>query len=728
MRHRPGLLLVPLGPDLGKDETVPPATNNISRSQQEKLIGIGNVLQMGKDPAELQAAVTAIQAAGLKINAQVFANSFPAAQDKQALIDAGAELIRYDGTPYYSYGYFCCNQPAWRDYLKDVVQVAVATDADGFAFINGNNEDGRCFCSSCEAYFRDYLKAHYTNAELITFGITDIDTFDYSDYLHGKGYTNDDIYGDNDKSSIPLLEDYKKSNDHYYLQYVNELTTIALTYGKSGLLLMNCREGPAEPATVKFTSFEAFTFYTDFDVLTNIFTYKENTQAVIFKMETAMFPAAPIVTQPVDLSLGGIVTNTSDPEKYVYGCIAEALANKVSYYDVHDFGLWNDVWLDWSIDPAVNLKIKDFLQNYNTAFDFDALQSYAKIAVLYSNKTQLKAARLNPLTARQSFVGLGKALSKAGFQYDVVFNGDGELRAETISASALAPYEILSLPGTYSLTAQARSAILAFVNAGGTLIAYGDIDSGLPLTPGETTYGSGKIYYDPTSVPKNYVQTADPTYLATMESDVNRYLSSKIVQGLAQTYINRQAWKTADPERVYLHLVNHDIENKVSNLAITLELPANFGPDKLYLVSPDLAESELSYTSSGQSITFTVPELDVWDLLILTSTQEAHEAAQRETIINALACGPNPATSSSTILYDLSEPATITIKLYALNGDLIKVITDTYTLADSVRGTTWNLDSAFGGTVANGVYFYMFEALGASGKLSRDKGKIIVFK
>ncbi|MBU0671775.1 MAG: T9SS type A sorting domain-containing protein, partial [Candidatus Margulisbacteria bacterium] len=279
-----------------------------------------------------------------------------------------------------------------------------------------------------------------------------------------------------------------------------------------------------------------------------------------------------------------------------------------------------------------------------------------------------------------------------------------------------------------SLTAQERSALLSFVNAGGTLIAYGEIDTALSLTPGVTTYGSGKIYYDATAVPKSYAQTASETYRATIESNVDDYLSSRVIGGISQTYINRQVWKTANPERVYLHLVNHDIANKVSNLAITLELPANFGPDKLYLESPDLSEQELSYTTNGTSITFTVPELDVWDMLILTSTQEAQAAEQRETIINSLACGPNPATSTSTIMYNLAEPAAIKIKIYSLTGDLIKVLTDNYTLADSVRSTTWNLSDAFAGQINNGVYIYVMEAAGQSGKISRRKGKIIVLR
>ncbi|MFH1826782.1 MAG: T9SS type A sorting domain-containing protein [bacterium] len=713
----------------GKDETHPlSAIDSLSRAQTEKLYTFANVLRMSQDFSGMQTAVTQGHAAGLKVIAQLFSNSFPADEDKQGLIDAGAEIINFEGNAYYSYGYFCCQQSAWQNYLKEAVKSAVETGADGLCLITGNNEDGRCFCSSCEANFRTYLSNNYTTAQLAALGVADINTFDYSAFLVALGYTQDDIYGDNDKSNIPLLEDYKKSNNEQYLAYINELTTIATTYGQDGLLLMFSREGPAEATTARFTSFEAFTLYTDYDVLSDIFSYQENTQAPIYKYEKAMFPSQAIITQPVDLSMGGIAANTADPEKYIYGCMAEAFANKVSYYDIWGYGLWNDTWLDWSIDSAINLKVKNYLQKYNSAFDFSSLRGYAKIAILYSTKTQLRAQWLRPATAWQSFVGLGKALSKAGFQYDVIYNGDGSQRSETISAGSLAPYEIIIISDTYALTDQEKASLLSYANNGGILLAYGEIDSGLSLSAGETSYGAGKIYYNTDSVAKLYAQTAGQTYIATIESDTNQYLSNKIIQGLPQTYVNRQVWQTTDPRRVYLHLVNHDIANTVTDLLITMEVPANFGPDELYLTSPDFAEQKLTYSQSGSSITFTVPELDVWNMLILTSTQEAHQSDERETIIISQSVGPNPTSTSSYIVYSLSEPATVLIKLYKINGELIKTLTDTYSLGNSARSTVWDLKDAAGSAVQSGVYIYQLEARGQSGKTSRSRGKIIVMR
>lgn len=713
----------------GKDETHPvSAINNISRSQQEKLYILANVLRMSKDFSEMQDAVSQGQASGFKVLSQLFANSFPAQEDKQALIDAGVSSIKFDGSLFSSDGFFCLQQPLWQEYQKAAVKSAVETGSDGFSLVHGNNERGRCFCSSCEANFITYLKTRYTAAELATFGITDIENFDYSDFLLSRGITQSRIDDDNDKSSITLFEDYQKSNDHYFAEFINEVINIVKTYGKEDAILINSGEGGNLIRNIKFSSFEVQSTYTWFDVSNPIFSLKETTQVPNYKTAKAMYPSGTFITQPVDLALGGIVNTSNDPGKYVYSLIAEALANKTLYYDVHDYGLWNGAWLDWSIDPEINLKVKTFLQNYQTAFDFSNLQSVAKIAVLYSAQSQLKAERVKLLTADNSFAGMCTALSKAGYQYDVIFNGDGEYISESISLSILSPFEIVIIPGTISLTAQEKAALLSYANAGGTLIAYGEIDSSLSLTPGETTYGSGKIYYDSDSVPKSYVETASAAYLATIEADVNNYLSSKIVRGISQTYINRQVWKTADPERVCLHLVNHDIENKATNLSITLELPSNFGANKLYLVSPDLTESEITYTTSGQSISFTVAELDVWDLLILTSTEEAQAAAQQESIINSMACGPNPATSNSTILYNLTEPAILSIKIYSITGELIKVLTDTYTLGDSVRSTSWNLTNANNQAISNGVYIYILKATGESGKVSRERGKIIVYR
>ena len=70
----------------------------------------------------MQQAVTQGQAAGFKVLSQLFSNAFPAEEDKAALISAGAEIIDYDGAPYYSYGYFCCNQPAVHGEIKAFVE------------------------------------------------------------------------------------------------------------------------------------------------------------------------------------------------------------------------------------------------------------------------------------------------------------------------------------------------------------------------------------------------------------------------------------------------------------------------------------------------------------------------------------------------------------------------------------------------------------------------------
>jgi hypothetical protein len=715
----------------GKDETMPENVN-IVRAQRENLLTAGNVIQFGKDPSALRSAVNSSHAAGLKIVGQI-CNTILRKDDPDApaLVAAGVEAVKYNGQKFVDWYITACpNQPAWRNYQKEVIRGMASAEIDGFGSIYGDWLVERCFCSSCEAYFRSYLKNHYTSSQLLAdFGISDVDVFDYSDYLNGRGITQTQIEDDSDKSAIPLLEDYYKLKDQLAVEYLNELTDTAKAYGKSDIIIMNGAEGCGTAKYVRLPAMEAYSYYANFDALNPIFSYKENTQAIYYQILKAMHPASAVVAGLVDESAGGIIKTTADPEKYIYSLMAEALANRALFYDQDRVGLWNGEALGWSIDPSVNLKVKTFLQNYYPAFDFDNLLSCARIGVLYSSRSLLKSDRLRPDYGESSIAGIGKALSQTGHQYDIIFNGDGELAAETISQNVLSRYELVIIPETISLTDKEKLALDSYANNGGNLLAYADIDSSFPLTPGETVHGSGKIFYETAPLPRFYNGTASGTYLGTIEAQVNRYVSGKIVSGIDKKSVISQVWKTENPKRTYLHLINHDAENKVFDLPIDLELPSNFGVDRVYLTSPDLSGDQiLSHSKDGNHVSFTVPELDVWDLIIIFSTQESQESAQRSTIINSLACGPSPASTSTGFYYNLAEPSAITLRIYSITGELIRLISGSCNLPNFNRALPWDLKDVSGTAVQNGVYVYIFEARGQSGKTSRQRGKLIILK
>jgi hypothetical protein len=223
--------------------------------------------------------------------------------------------------------------------------------------------------------------------------------------------------------------------------------------------------------------------------------------------------------------------------------------------------------------------------------------------------------------------------------------------------------------------------------------------------------------------------TASETYRATLESDVSRYLSSKTVTGSIPTHVISQVWKTENPKRVYLHLINHDVENKITDLPLSLEIPPNFNVEKVFLASPDLSGDQiLSHVQNGGRVSFTIPELDSWDLIVITSTQESQESGQKASLINSLACGPSPASSSTAFYYNLTGASTLTISIYTITGELIKVMTGSCDMPNFDKIIAWDLKDASGTTVQNGVYIYLFEARGQSGRISRQRGKLIVFK
>ncbi len=88
---------------------------------------------------------------------------------------------------------------------------------------------------------------------------------------------------------------------------------------------------------------------------------------------------------------------------------------------------------------------------------------------------------------------------------------------------------------------------------------------------------------------------------------------------------------------------------------------------------------------------------------------------------------PNPFNPTTRIAYALPEQSTVSLKVYNLLGQLVT------TLASSVQEAgyhlaTWDGRNSAGSPVSSGVYFYRFEAKGASGKDYGNLKKMLFLK
>jgi len=130
---------------------------------------------------------------------------------------------------------FCSHNPIFQKYLKFQIDMALKGKPDSIMFDSQTSTPityawGGCFCNYCMADFREYLKEHYTESELQSLGIDDIEKFNYRDFLIEKGW-NATKYNNVVKkwpNNIPLAEQYRK----FQLEYLNSLLKELINYTK----------------------------------------------------------------------------------------------------------------------------------------------------------------------------------------------------------------------------------------------------------------------------------------------------------------------------------------------------------------------------------------------------------------------------------------------------------------------------------------------------------------
>ncbi len=88
---------------------------------------------------------------------------------------------------------------------------------------------------------------------------------------------------------------------------------------------------------------------------------------------------------------------------------------------------------------------------------------------------------------------------------------------------------------------------------------------------------------------------------------------------------------------------------------------------------------------------------------------------------------PNPFNPTTNIKYDLPEQATVTLKIYNILGQEVMTLANGAQAAGRYEAT-WEGRNNFGAQVSSGVYFYRFEATGASGQTFSTLKKMLFLK
>jgi hypothetical protein len=231
---------------------------------------------------------------------------------------------------------------------------------------------------------------------------------------------------------------------------------------------------------------------------------------------------------------------------------------------------------------------------------YDQTTSMNDLAVLYLDGSIMRRPETH-----MKYVALAQALAEAGYQFDVLFVGDGEFNADELDVAALQPYRAVLVPEARDLGATPVAALEAYARPGGTVIVFSEspLDAGLVRQEdGQMLEGFWRDYRD-----------EDRERIA---ATVEAYPSSRILASDRSV----QAVRRALDERQVLHLLNYayapatDVVTPVRDLEV--RVPWSGGSPSCIQVRPD-GEHDLSCRVEGDQLVVDVPNLDLYALVVI---------------------------------------------------------------------------------------------------------------
>ncbi len=144
----------------------------------------------------------------------------------------------FKGMPTY---FGCTNHPAFRQHVREQVRKAMAGGADGLHIDDHLGTAGSVighgggFCDYCMAGFRQYLKNHATPEQLAKAGITDLERFDYRDWVRKYAATRKEYLKIWRK--IPLMDLFERYQVEAAAENVRELGELGAQIAGHPILL-----------------------------------------------------------------------------------------------------------------------------------------------------------------------------------------------------------------------------------------------------------------------------------------------------------------------------------------------------------------------------------------------------------------------------------------------------------------------------------------------------------
>ncbi|VVB73985.1 Uncharacterised protein [uncultured archaeon] len=532
----------------------------------------------------------------------------------------------FDGEPLYMQEDVYLNflDPALQDYLKRGMKEHIDAGTDGFVFdeVSGTSDAVMIGSGPFDNYslagFRDYLKSEYTASELTQKGVSDINTFNYRDFLVEKGYRSAYSTGDFWSNPAPFRQDYYTYLRDATNSRISDLISYARSYAqtKSKTLVFTANADPL--------------------MRTNLFKFYDNLTVYVFEHEwfagwrkdqgsefTSGTPDIPAMKYARSLGTWAAAmpqimemnhfTDVYTGSRFFTHEMAETYAAMGYYMYFPDVDY---VGIKFDSNRSLVYPFYNLVRDNPTAFL--NLTTPAEVAVAKPFNV------FDPeLGAIDGAKGFSIALYQANVPHDVIL-------VDNITSQ----YKVVVTTGVAYSDAEVEK-LLSFARNGGTVIAinsnFATRDennnpvsraslSGLKVN-GVHTLGKGKFIFFEDDLQYRIWAPRDPAAIKLLLDAVEQ----SATPNSAPANVTVLPYASTDGSgRFVAHVLNYDFNGKdfsnMTDVQVKVKLPEGYSAagKSLRIVSPDFAGNQtITFSESGGILTFTLPSLYVWDVAIL---------------------------------------------------------------------------------------------------------------
>jgi hypothetical protein len=261
---------------------------------------------------------------------------------------------------------------------------------------------------------------------------------------------------------------------------------------------------------------------------------------------------------------------------------------------------WPGVDVETRVQATAPEVLKDHIRSIRTNRDlYEGSTSMNDLAILYADGPILRRPECHV-----KYLALAQALAERGYQFDVLFAGDGRFNPDDLDLETLQRYRTILLPEARDLGEAPAAALMAFAQAGGELVVFSES----PLDPVLARSADGQTLID--------------FWRDYREEDRQRIITSVGAQASARIECSEPGVglvRYVDGHRQVIHLLDYRYDEATDSVSpvrdLHLRIPWRDADASCTLLTL-AGERPLASRVDNGALLVDVPELDPYAVLI----------------------------------------------------------------------------------------------------------------